>query len=183
MKKGTLLILCVLLAAMLFTSCSTNTVDPSVPEGYLRAGNDAVDYTFLYPNTWTLDRDDGMIGIKYNVGNNLTQRYASISTQAYSLEDANMGANDYWDMYKADIQTAYGNLVSFQAEKVETELGEVVANRNRYVITMDAINYLFEQVICVRYGNVYIVTFTTPEENYSEIVSNFDDVLTSFQFK
>ena len=173
-----LLILPVLLAA---AGCQI-ALPSSVPEGCKEASSEALDFAFYFKDTWELDRADGMLSIKYNVGNNVSKQYATVSAQAFSLQDSEMGANDYWDSYKGDMQSAYGSMITFQNEKLETTLGGVVANRSRYTIVMEEIPFLFEQVICVRYGNVYLVTLTVPESRYQDVVDGFDTVLTHFRF-
>ncbi len=174
------LIFIILLASA--SACRTSTEPSSAPEGCLEAKNDAVDFAFYYKDTWTLDRSDGMLAVKYNVGNSLTKQYATVSAQAFSLADSSQGANDYWEQNKKDLQSAYGNLITFQVEKLETKLGGVVANRNRYTIVMSEVPFLFEQVLCVRYGNVYIVTLCVPESKYQSVVEGFDTVVSSFRF-
>ena len=177
-----ILLLIILLSSAVFSSCQISTEPSSAPEGCKKAANEAVDFAFYYKDTWTLDRTDGMLSVKYNVGNSLSQQYATISAQAFNLADTSQGANDYWDRYKTELQAAYGTLVSFQNEKLETKLGGVIANRNRYTIVMSDVSYLFDQVLCVRYGNVYIVTLCAPESNYQSVVDGFDTVVSSFRF-
>ena len=172
-----------LLLTVLATAAACRTALPTdVPQGYKEAASEALDFAFYFKDTWELDRTDGMLSIKYNVGNNVSKQYATVSAQAFSLQDSEMGANDYWDSYKGQMQSAYGSMITFQNEKLETSLGGVVANRNRYTIVMEEIPFLFEQVICVRYGNVYLVTLTAPESRYQDVVDGFDAVITHFRF-
>lgn len=180
-KRAFLAALALLLTATLF-SCQFSTEPTNVPEGCAEAASEAVDFAFYYKDTWTLDRSDGMLAVKYNVGNNLSRQYATVSAQAFSLQDSETGANDYWDRNKTDLLAAYGSLITFQSEKLETSLGGVVANRNRYTVVMNETAFLFEQVICVRYGNVYLVTLCVPENDYQTVVDGFDTVLSSFRF-
>lgn len=170
---------CLLLS--LLTACQV-ALPTNAPEGCLEASSEALDFMFYFKDTWTLDRSDGMLSVKYNVGNSLSKQYATVSAQAFNLSDSNQGANEYWDSYKTQMQNAYGEMISFQTEKLETSLGGVIANRNRYAIVMDGVSYLFDQVICIRYGNVYLVTLTVPEDQYQAVVDGFDTVLTHFRF-
>lgn len=167
---------------LLSTACQTSLTPSNAPEGCKEAASEALDFAFYYPDTWELDRADGMLAVKYNVGNSLTKQYATITAQGYSLSDTGLGANDYWDKHKNEMIAAYGSLISFQNEKMETKLGGVVANRNRYAIVMDGVSYSFDQVICIRYGNVYLVTLCSPETNYADVVKGFDTVIESFRF-
>ncbi len=170
-----------LLCLLLFTSCNKET-ESDLPEGCLRAGNEAVDYTFCYEDTWELDRNDGMIAVKYNVGSGGTLAYASISAQAFELQDSNTAANDYWEQYRQDLEDLYGDHIQFTSEKEESSLGGVVANRNRYTLTLTDTTYSFEQIICIRNGTVYLLTFTVPEAGYSAAIECFETVISTFSF-
>ena len=183
MKKATLFcLICCLLLSVLLCACSKNEGNGDAPEGCLRAGNDAVDYTFCYAEDWELDRNDGMIAIKRNVGGGTSLAYASISVQVFTLADSNAGANNYWDQYRADLVDLYGDRIQFASEKEETRLGGVIANRNRYTLALSDVTYTFEQVVCVRNGAVYILTFTAPEGGYDRAVSCFETVISTFDF-
>lgn len=178
-------LLAILLCASLLLSACNNEEEPSdVPEGCLRAENEAVDYTFCYPDTWTVDRNDGMISIKYNVGKQGTIANASVSVSAFTMENSDMLANAYWDTYKADLIDLYTEeKLNFVSEKVPTKLGGVAANRNRYDLTLSDMTYTFEQVICVRYGVVYLVTYTVPAVSYDTAADGFEKVIETFAFK
>lgn len=170
-----------LLGALALCACSKK--EPGdIPDGCLRAGNDAVDYTFCYAEDWQLDRNDGMIAIKRNVGGTSSLAYASISVQGFTLADSSLGANNYWDQYRADLSDLYGDRIEFLSEKVETRLGGVIANRNRYTLSLSDVTYTFEQVLCVRNGVVYILTFTAPEGGYDSTIPCFETVLSTFDF-
>lgn len=182
MKKTFFLcLICCFLLSVLLCACSKEA-SGDVPEGCLRAGNDAVDYTFCYADNWELDRNDGMIAIKRNVGGNKSLAYASISAQVFTLADSNAGANNYWDQYRADLVDLYGDRIEFTSEKEETRLGGVIANRNRYTLALSDTTYTFEQVLCVRNGAVYILTFTAPEGGYDSAIPCFETVLSTFDF-
>lgn len=182
--KSTLLIMLACLCC-LFCACgeSGDTVSTDVPDGCVRTENDAVDYSFCYLSTWELDRNDGMIGIKYNIADRGAIAYASISTMAFTLEDSSMLANAYWDSYRADLTELYGDKLNVLSEKAETKLGNVVANRNRYTVALSDVTYTYDQIICVRNGVVYLVTLTVPEAGYDAAVSCLDTVVSTFAFK
>lgn len=175
-------LLAVLTACLLFTAACGSKQPTDAPEGCLRAGNDAVDFTFCYTDTWQLDRNDGMIGIKYNIAQSGTIAYASISAQAYTLSDSSLLANQYWDSYRDDLKEIYGDSVTISSEKEETQLGGVIANRNRYAVVYSDVTYRFEQVICIRKGAVYLLTFTTPEPGYETAISCFETAIETFAF-
>lgn len=182
MKKTTCICF-LLLVCMLFTvGCGQQNTPTDAPDGCLRAANDAVDFTFCYADTWQLDRNDGMIGIKLNVASGSAVAYASISAQAYTLADKSVGANDYWDTTKEDLTSLYGDKLTVTKEKEELKLDGVPANRNVYTIEISETVYEFEQVICIRYGTVYLLTYTTPKGGRDRTIDCFETVLQTFAF-
>lgn len=184
MMKRTFLfrVLPLLLGVLFLCACSKKTDDDGVPEGCLRAGNDAVDYTFCYAEDWELDRNDGMIAIKRNVAGGASIAYASISVQVFTLSDSGMGANNYWEQYREDLEELYGDRINFTSEKEECRLGGVIANRNTYTLAFSDTVYSFEQVLCVRNGAVYILTLTAPETGFDTAHPCFDTVISTFAF-
>ena len=182
MKKG----ICWLLAFLLvfaFFGCGNESDDPNVPDGCKLLSSEALDFSFCYPDEWEPDRTDGMLSVRYNVGTNLTTVYASVSAMAFSLSasDLNMGANNYWDRYKTQLESNFAG-IEFLKEKEETNLGGVVANRNRCKYVQDELEICFETVICVRSGYVYLVTLTVPQRNYGDALAGFETIIKTFKF-
>lgn len=172
-----------LLASLLLCACSRGESNGDAPEGCVRMENDAVDYTFCYDETWEIDRSDGMVGIKYNVAGGSSIAYASISVMSFTLADSSMGANNYWDTYRADLADLYGERIAFESEKAECELAGIPANRNHYTLQLSDATYTYEQVVCVRYGVVYLITLTSPEGSYERTIDCFNTVIETFRFK
>lgn len=181
--KKTLLILLLCFCTLLTVGCNKEAADDTLPEGCLRAENDATDFNFCYPNTWVIDRNDGMISIKTNVGKGGTLAYASISVQAYTMEDSTMSAGNFWDTHKADLEDLYGDKLSIEVEKEETKLADNVAARAKYSIKLSDMTYDFEQIICVRYGVAYMITLTAPEGTYETAAPGLETVMTYFVFE
>ncbi len=177
-----LLLAFLLCLALLLASCS-KPEESGLPEGCLRAENEATDYTFCYPEEWEIDRNDGMISVKYNVGERGAIAYASVSVQAFSLEKKDTGANGYWDEYRKQLEDVYGEKLTFSAEKEQTSLGGVIANRNRYTLRLTDVTYAFEQVICIRNGTVYLVTLTVPEQRKDAVTEAYETILSTFAFE
>ena len=181
--KRTLLILLLCLCTVLCASCNNTPENTALPEGCLLAENEATDFQFCYPNTWVIDRNDGMISIKTNVGKSGTLAYASISVQAFTMEDSTMSAGNFWDKHKADLEDFYGDKLVLEVEKEETELAGNIAARSKYSIKLSDVTYDFEQIICVRYGVAYMITFTAPEGTYKTAAPGLETVMTYFVFE
>lgn len=181
--KKTLLILFLCLCTLLTVGCNNQPEDSTLPEGCLRAENDATDFNFCYPNTWVIDRNDGMISIKTNVGSGSTLAYASISVQAFTMEDTTLSAGNFWDTHKADLEDLYGDKLTIESEKEETTLANTVAARAKYSIKLSDMTYEFDQIVCVRYGVAYMITLTAPQGTYESVKAGLETVMTFFVFE
>ncbi|HAN21303.1 MAG: hypothetical protein A2Y15_07325 [Clostridiales bacterium GWF2_36_10] len=178
MKK--ILAIIIALTSLFLTACDdTVNSDEAMPKNTIKADNEAVDYYFYYPKTWELDRNDGMISIRYNTStNSTTQKYASISVSSYTTDKL---ANDYWQDYADDISKTFHEYELLKEE--ETKLDEVVATRKEYTGKLSDVKYKFAQVICVRKGTVYLLTLTAAEEDFDTTVIDFGKVVSEFHFK
>lgn len=185
MKLKTILLVLLICLCTVLSACgnASKTEPTDAPDGCVRTENDAVDYSFCYPNTWELDRNDGMIGIKYNIANRGAIAYATVSTMAFQLSDTSMLANAYWDSHREELTDLYGDKLNVLSEKAETKLGGVVANRNRYTVALSDVTYTFDQIICINKGQVYLVTLTVPEVGYETAVPCLETVLSTFTFQ
>ncbi len=183
MKKHVSLLLVLLCFCILLSACGGEEVKTDAPEGCLRADNQATDFTFCYPNTWQIDRNDGMISVKTNVGASGTKAYASISAMAFTLEKSDMGAANFWEQHKADLTDTYGEKITYTEEKKELTLGGEKACQSRYSIKLSDVTYQYVQVFCVRYGQVYILTLTAPEGTMDGVTDGWETVLETFAFE
>lgn len=181
--KKTLLLLFLCVCTVLMAGCNNAPQDDTLPEGCLRAENEATDFNFCYPNTWVIDHNDGMLSIKTNVGKGGTLAYASISVQAFTMEDSTMSVGNFWDSHKADLEDLYGDKLVIEKEKEETKLADNIAARARYSIKLTDMTYEFEQIICVRYGVAYMITLTAPEGTYDTVAPDLETVMTYFVFE
>ncbi len=181
MKRLMLLLLAVSL--FLLASCGgKNEGEESMPKNTNRAGNDAVDYFFYYPDNWTVDRNDAMISIRYDASpSNTFERYASISVISFTLVDPQQVVNEYWEEYEDDLAETYSDYELLKSE--ETELGGVIAARKEYTGGLGGTTYNFVQVVCIRNGVVYLVTFTASREDYSKTISAMETVISNFHFE
>ena len=194
MKRIISLTLIVLFAVAALAGC-TNNAEVSAPDGQKvagrAAGNDAVYYSFNYPDDWDIAENDGIVAIRKDLNkSDLIAQYASINVLTFGLSDVNTGARDYWKQYKKDLSD---NLLDFkmlgQTEEgenakdgEETKLGDTVALKVRYSGRYSEKTYLYDQVICCRNGTVYIVTLTAVNDDYDSVKDVLDTVTGSFVF-
>lgn len=181
MKRIVCLLLSLLLPVLLLCACKEGGGESGVPDGCLKAESEALDFFFCYPEEWELDRNDGMLSVRCNVGTQLNTVYASVSAMAFGLSDPLMGANNYWDEYRSQLETNFPGM-EFIKEKEEIKLGGVVANRNRCKFEQDGLEICFETAVCVKNGSVYLVTLTVPERSYADARGGYDTILSTFAF-
>ena len=180
MKK---LFILLISALLLLSACGNNgDTDEDIPDNTKKASNEAVDYYFYYPQHWVQDRSDGMTSIKYNTSPTSTREsYASISVTSFTLANPNQLAQEYWMDYSEQIASVYSDYELLKES--ETTLGGVVAARKEYKGGLGGEAYNFVQVICVRLGTVYLVTYTAAGNDYSTTISAMETVISNFHFK
>lgn len=181
---ATILALVTLIVPLSLASCSKQNTDSQQPENTLKAENEAVDYYFYYPDDWQLDRNDGMISIKFNTSqSSKIERYASISVTSFNLINQYQNVNDYWNEYKPKLVKIFDNETIELFDEKEITLDGVSAAKKGYKALMNDISYKFVTIICIRYGYVYLITLTAFEEDYNSTVAALDTVISNFHFK
>ncbi len=187
--KKIISILCVLACLFCFASCN-NTNETDVPEGMLKAGGDANDFYFYYSDSWVLQTpavgtDSAEIMIKPMPDATGISPNASLSVVAFSLssEKKDYGVNDQWDEYKKELENAFPTF-EYNSDKDETiKLDGVVASKKRYTIKIGEETFSFVQVLCIRYANVYQITFTCLANEFEARSNIVDTVVSNFHFK
>lgn len=172
---------------MLFLASCSGDKSGDAPDGMVMAENGAADFYFYYPEDWELDRNDGMISIQFST-QKLTgsDTYSTISVTAAGLSDTRKGANDYWEEYRQGLEKLYESMTitkDYVADEVEFKVDGVLAARKEYTAVFDGDTYKFIQIVCVRTGSAYVLTFTATEADYDDTVSAFDSVIANFHFK
>ncbi len=178
-------------AACLFTLFSCNNEQQSnIPEGMLKAGGEANDYYFYYDDDWTLqapsaETETAELMIKPAAGNTGISPNASLSVVAFSLssEKKDYTVNQQWEEYKQELINAFPTFQYDPAKDEEITLDGVVAGKKRYTITIGDNAFTFIQVFCIRYANVYQITFTCLANEYEARSSIVDTVVQNFHFR
>ncbi len=196
--KRFVLILSALLLAVTATGCSKQN-DVTLDNGSaieevmgkdndkiagVDAGNKAVEYSFNYPEEWTMIRNTATIELQYDCNeSDRYAEYATITTMAFDLsaEEINMGAIDYWKKYKPEHERIFDSFK--ELDKEETKLGGEAAYKVKYSGKINGNGYVSEQIICCKAGSVYLVTLVSPEKYHDDINSVLTDIAKSFKFQ
>lgn len=185
MRKNMKKIIAIILALtslFAFAACGKDG-EETVLDGFKMATNDAVDYKLIYPDDWEVFEDDGVIGIRLDVNpSDALAEYASVTVTTFGLEDPNELAKAYWEKYEKDIKDAFPSYEKLD-EKDDLKLDGVVALKEKYKATVSETAFVFDQIICVREGNVYLVTLTVKEADYDKVSDAFEKIRENFIFK
>ncbi len=188
MKRLLALLICII---SIFSFCACEDNANVTPDGLKVAGkdggNDAVQYTFFYPEEWEIVRDTGTIELKFDCNQSTAvAEYATISVVAFELSgnDVEMTALDYWnEKYKSEVEGLYDNFEIENENGEELSLDETPAVELIYSGDINEHKYYCEQVICIRYGTVYIITLVVPDENKEFVADALDVVIKDFKFE
>lgn len=175
-KKSTCIIL-ILSSLFLFISCSKS----ENPEGTLSVTNDAVDFTVYYPEDWTVETNEpqsAVISLVYGE-KNLESNKASIRITVLSVKNQFLTGKAYWDSYFEEFKSQFG-AISILDEK-DIKLDDVEAFKVGFTAEVAGEVFHFVQVIAIRNGNVYTITYTAKDSDFD--TSALDTVIQYFEFK
>ncbi len=168
------------IAALLACSClilsSCGNKQSVATGGFSVTENQFVDYTFEYPEDWKLIRNDGMIAIKPDNDN------VSLSCTIFEPDNPSMLVNEYWDGYFKTYKETFGDKVEVVSEE-ETVLHDVPAKDITYTSEIVGESYTFNQVVAIRNGTVYTLTYTAKPDDFDTYKSALTHAVTSFRFK
>ncbi|MBR6562599.1 MAG: hypothetical protein IKK70_01520 [Clostridia bacterium] len=189
MKRSFAIILSLLMLLTL-ASCS-RTDEISAGDGMKlagrSAGNEAVEYSFQYPEEWTLVRNDGVVEIQLDCEpSDAVARYANVAVLSFGLKDANETAKQNWEKYEETVKSVYTDYKLLDTEEYDEAseyLDDAPALKVKYSGKIGEIEYLCEQIICCRYGSVYYITLTTPSEYASEVDGVVKSIKDTFEFQ
>ncbi len=187
--KRFLLILTALMLAVSLCACGNDNqsiaADGQLVAGVL-AGNNAVDYSFAYPEEWSLARNDGTIELQFDYNpSDSYANYATYTVLAFTLSDTNQTVKEYWDSQKERVEGTFSDYKELDIEEYdtpETGLDDSPAMKVKYSFKHLDMTYISEQIICVRMGSVYLLTLTVPEDGYDYSSSIITAVKDSFVF-
>lgn len=190
MKKFVLILTAMLLAV----SCCgcVNNDDAEAGEGMkwagVKAGNEAVDYSFAYPEDWEVTRDDGTTELQFDYNpSDSHANYATYTVLAYNLgADSPQTVKDYWAEQQERVADTFKNYKELDVDEYDEPdeyLDDSPAMKVKYSFDYLDMTYISEQIICVRMGQVYILTLTVPEKGYDASSSIVATVKDSFRFE
>lgn len=161
-------------SCLLLSSCGEKYTEAS--NGYSITENQFVDYTFEYPEDWQLIRNDAMIAVKPENAN------VSLSCTIFEPDNPAMLVNEYWDGYFKTYKETFGDKLEIISDE-ETVLCDVPAKDITYTSEIVGDTYTFNQIVAVRNGTVYTLTYTAKPDEFDTYKSAVTHAVTSFRFK
>lgn len=183
--KRFLIILLALVSTLSLFACGSNE-ELIAEDGKKLAGrqdgNNAVYYSFTYPEEWDMIRNDGIIELQKDCNeSDAVAEYATITTLVYTLSDSNQLAKQYWEEQKPEHEKLFEDYK--ELDTAETELGGTVAYKVKYSGKMNGRTYVSEQIICCRLGEVFLVTLVAPENYHDGVSPALQAIRESFIFE
>ena len=193
MKKF-LLIIFALIAVMTLTAC--NKKDSDIPDGmqyFEKNGednegeigeNEAIDYRVYFPEGWICDRNDLVVSAHVS-----DEDRSNVSVMAYTpsgddYQYIQENSFEKWinESFKKSLENSFLDYSLVEGLK-EAKLGEKDARSLVYTVSVDSQTYKIKQLITNYKGNIYVLTYTSPEESYGANLEALDMIIKHFEFK
>ncbi len=181
MKKILVLLLTVLCAMSLLTSCKQ--VEISTPTGMKEISNEAAGYDMFVPDAWIQTESTGVCTATAGQGTNTSVSAAKIQNTV----DVKT-AEEYFELYKKDFVAVMPDFME-QSEPVNDILrkasgdgtAEIAAKRFTYTGTLSDKLRKYSMVIAMDESDIYILTFTSTKEEYDTYYSEFQNMVLNFR--
>lgn len=152
--------------------------------------NEYVGYTFEYPKSWTILRNDGMISVQSAEDN--PEERVTISCTTFDQYDATIPVSIYWDgdgteenpgYYKQMQKTIGGDFK--EISRKELKLGNTGAPALLVTYSAQIVDktYMFSQVVSIVGGSVYTFTYTALPDSFETWEPALTHAVTSFKLK
>lgn len=179
MKRYIALLLALLLAVSI-CSCSKKE-ESGLPDGMLLLDNGAIEYNFYYPDSWSVDRNDGMVSVYVSEKDrsNVSVVTFTANNDVYSVDDyLTMGDTTYF----AHLESTFPDL-EIITDGEETSLDSIPARQYVYTATVAGDAYKFRQIFTYRYGEIYIITYTSTLDGFDTHTDDVNRIISEFSFK
>lgn len=188
----------VITGTLLFSASCSDGNNPESIDGYIIANSEGGDYSFTYPDTWSVLRADGM----YAIGEKESGANISVSSFGLSFDAETLSAyaesenpwekllDDYINEndtgYLAVLSQTYGTGFSFVSAE-DCTVGGRAGKKLIYHIKIGEDDYHFASALTLlpTMGDTYLygITYTAADEaSFSAHKAVFDGVVSSFEF-
>lgn len=187
MKKRIIALFFVVLSLTIILASCGNKGD--IPDGMKRASDTRiVDYELFVPETWIVDTpsfsssEDDVKMLAVSMAHVSTSDRSNISVAQWNVTVNTSNIDTWWENeYKPDITNVLGATVSKEGE--EMVLDGKTAKKYEYSAKVNETTYKFMVVSTVRNGSIYVITYTSNEENYDKNLDDVSKILENIRFK
>lgn len=191
MKKPICLLpLLLLLLLPLLAACGSD--DILAPSGFRLASNpEIVQYRLFVPNSWIIDRQDGMTAAhcsEYDLSN--------VSVTVHELNSQQMAEADpitaYFAHYRADFESTVGPM-ELLTDGVDLSFGDgergaegtkyYPAKKYEFRKTFSGADYQVMQIFCRKDTRMVLFTYTASVDHYQDNLPTIEDMLNNFYFE
>lgn len=176
MKKLLSLCLACILLALTLAACGKNEIEMP-PYTQLASDPSVVDFHLFVPDNWTVDMSTGTATAYYSVSDP-TSICATLGQLNVTDTEDPYGA--YFTSFSKQFTDVFGDPQNVESSNLLLDGHE--ARQYVYTATFGGIEYKFWQVICLRQGRVYTVTYSSTVENYEKHAADMQEALNNFRF-
>lgn len=202
MKKIICTVFALILCVSALASCSK--ADEFVPAGFKLASDKKADYSLYVPEGWTVDMSTGVTTAyvskedRSNVsfmGFELSDAIINIETpdaeggedEAESSDNGNEvpdinTIDEYWAYYSSEFEKTFSDM-TYEAEGENMLLSKIAAKKYVYTATVTGSEYKFMQIVAIKDGTVYILTYTARANVFDKHLEDVLDIAGYIELK
>ncbi len=167
------------LFALILCLCAVSCGDKDdyVPAGFKRASDENADYILYVPDSWDVDMTTGVTTAKVSetdssnisfIGFELDDAIVNVETQAGTAEGDEAKADTldrFWEYYSAEFSKTFSDMAYDEGENgANMIVSKQAAKRYTYSATVTGVEYKFMQIVVIKDGSVFILTYTAQKD-------------------
>lgn len=181
MKKTVSVVLLLVMAISIFTSCANSDSANGVPDGYQLISGNGLDYQFYVPQSWKADQTNGVSAAYVSDSDRSNVSFMEFDISDAKIQFSEGGKNDeklnaVWNYYDDLFNKTFADM-KYETKGENTLMGGVAAKKYVYTATVTDIKLKYMQVMAVKEGTVYLMTYTASEGNYDAHIEEVTGIL------
>ena len=200
MKKIIYAVFAFILCISMLASCSK--ADQFVPAGFKLASDKKADYSLYVPEGWIVDMSTGVTTAYVS-----KEDRSNISFMGFELSDAiiNIGTpnggngeaegsdtennvpnistvDEYWAYYSSEFEKTFSDM-TYEVEGENMLVSKNAAKKYVYTATVTGSEYKFMQIVTIKDGTVYILTYTARANVFDKHLEDVLDIAEYLELK
>lgn len=204
MKKISILVFSLLLCLSVLTACGGK--DDFVPAGFQRISADEASYRLYVPDDWTaalstgvttayvsdsdrsnvsfivFELDDSIINVEVG-GTEAASTDTAVTVDPESGEVPKITTvEEYWAYYESEFLKTFSDM-TYSAKGENLLVSGEAAKKYVYTATVTGQSYEFMQVVTIKDGAVYILTYTATVDNFDKHLEDVNEIIGYLELK